>query len=370
MKYLFLPLLFFCWACESKKTIPEKPVEWVHYAAAENNRAKRIVLVSGDEEYRSEEALPQLALILNQRHGFDCTVLFAQHPDQPGLINPNFRKNIPGLQLLDSADLVIWFTRFRELPPSQMQLLEDYLKKGLPLLGIRTSTHAFNMEDSEHPFVHYSWNYQGPKKNWQRGFGKKVLGETWFTHHGSHKHQSTRGIYPSEDISHELLKGIPNGSVWGPTDVYGVRALQSKNAEVVLLGQTIDRTALFDEADALFGMRETDTIVASQTKSYDGRVYNPNEEMPPLVWSQNFQLEGGELGRSVTSTIGSSTDLLDEEVRRLLVNSCFYLLGMEVPEKAQVDLIGEYTPSAYQFHEDQYWQKKQLLVSAFEIKRP
>ena len=37
-----------------------------------------IVLVSGDEEYRSEEALPQLARILSKTHGFNCTVLFAQ----------------------------------------------------------------------------------------------------------------------------------------------------------------------------------------------------------------------------------------------------------------------------------------------------
>ena len=38
---------------------------------------KNVVLISGDEEYRSEEALPQLAKILATRHGFTCTVLFA-----------------------------------------------------------------------------------------------------------------------------------------------------------------------------------------------------------------------------------------------------------------------------------------------------
>src|SRR5262245_64081650 len=40
-------------------------------------RGKHIVLVSGDEEYRSEEALPQLGKILARHHGFKCTVLFA-----------------------------------------------------------------------------------------------------------------------------------------------------------------------------------------------------------------------------------------------------------------------------------------------------
>src|SRR5260370_36496700 len=67
---------------------------------------KHIVLVSGDEEYRSEQALPQLARILSQRHGFDCTVLFAIDP-ATGAINPNQSDNIPGLESLDSADLMI-----------------------------------------------------------------------------------------------------------------------------------------------------------------------------------------------------------------------------------------------------------------------
>ncbi len=40
-------------------------------------KGKHIVLITGDEEYRSEEALPQLAKILARHHGFKCTVLFA-----------------------------------------------------------------------------------------------------------------------------------------------------------------------------------------------------------------------------------------------------------------------------------------------------
>src|SRR6267378_3221114 len=83
-------------------------------------KGKRIVMVSGDEEYRSEQALPQLARILSQRHGFDCTVLFAIDPTD-GTINPNQSDNIPGLEALDSADLMILFTRFRNLPDDQMK---------------------------------------------------------------------------------------------------------------------------------------------------------------------------------------------------------------------------------------------------------
>ena len=49
----------------------------VHYKGkAGPGKGKHVVLVSGDEEYRSEECLPMLGRILADHHGFDCTVLF------------------------------------------------------------------------------------------------------------------------------------------------------------------------------------------------------------------------------------------------------------------------------------------------------
>src|ERR1700689_524669 len=86
--------------------------EWVVYKGGDGpGQGKNIVLISGDEEYRSEEALPQLAKVLAKHHGFTCTVLFAIDP-KDGTINPNV-SNIPGLEALKSADLMVIFTRFR-----------------------------------------------------------------------------------------------------------------------------------------------------------------------------------------------------------------------------------------------------------------
>src|ERR1043166_3013854 len=78
---------------------------------------KHVVLLSGDEEYRSEEALPMLAKILSQRHGFKCTVLFAL--DKDGTINPTNTHSLPGAEALDSADAIIMLLRFREWPDDQ-----------------------------------------------------------------------------------------------------------------------------------------------------------------------------------------------------------------------------------------------------------
>src|SRR3954447_3103969 len=89
--------------------------DWVVYeGTAGPGKGKHVVLVSGDEEYRSEEALPQLGKILAQRHGFKCTVLFAIDPKN-GEVNPNV-SNIPGLEQLKTADLMIVALRFRNLP--------------------------------------------------------------------------------------------------------------------------------------------------------------------------------------------------------------------------------------------------------------
>ena len=111
---LVVLFLLSCMDVKEKKKIQiveEKTTAlWVDYKASEDRNEKFVLLVSGDEEYRSEEALPQLARILTERHGFDCSVLFAQDPEKPGIIDPNYRFNIPGLHLLEKADLVIWFT--------------------------------------------------------------------------------------------------------------------------------------------------------------------------------------------------------------------------------------------------------------------
>ena len=73
-------------------------------------QGKHIVLISGDEEYRSEEALPQLGKILAKHHGFDCRVLFAIDP-KTGLIDPEqSTKYFRDIESIKDADLIVVFT--------------------------------------------------------------------------------------------------------------------------------------------------------------------------------------------------------------------------------------------------------------------
>ena len=177
-KQSLLAVLFMTAIGASKGVMADDP--WVVYEGGSGpGQGKHIVLVSGDEEYRSEESLSQLGKILAERHGFKCTVLFAI--DQDGTINPVRTDNIPGLDALQSADLLVIATRFRNLPDDQMKQLVDYIESGRPIIGLRTATHAFQLPENS-TYARYSWQ----SKKWDGGFGRQVLGETWVNHHGNH----------------------------------------------------------------------------------------------------------------------------------------------------------------------------------------
>ena len=207
-------------------------------------KGKHIVLVSGDEEYRSEEALPQLAKILAKHHGFKCTVLFAIDPQGRHDQSQPATTTSPAWRRCKTADLMIIFTRFRNLPDEQMKHIVDYVESGKPIIGLRTATHAFNINDEQD----LRQVHAGNSKEWDGGFGRQVLGETWINHHGKHGKQSTRGIIAKGQESHPILRGIKDGDIWGPTDVYGVtpaaaRRQQAAGAGPGARGHEADRQA-------------------------------------------------------------------------------------------------------------------------------
>lgn len=287
---------------------------WVVY---EGKAGPHIVFVSGDEEYRSEESLPMLAKILAVHHGFKCTVLFAIDP-ATGTIDPVNQTNIPGLHHLETADMMVLFLRFRELPDEQMKYIVDYTNSGRPVMGLRTATHSFNYSrDKNSPYAKYSYRSEDP----DGGYGRQVLGETWINHHGHHGKESTRGVINQEMKDHPILKGVED--IWGPTDVYTVRELTG-DARVLVFGQVL---AGMDPAD------------------------KPNTEKPmmPLAWIKTFA--GEKTSRVLCTTIGASVDLKSEGLRRLLVNACYWCMGMEdqIPEKSKVDYVGVYEPTYFGF---------------------
>jgi len=284
-------------------------------------QGKHVVLLAGDEEYRSEEGLPMLAKVLSQRHGFKTTVVFPIDP-KSGVIDPNNQSNLPGLDRLKDADCAIMLWRFRNPPAEELKHFADYFEAGKPIIGLRTSTHAFNIKDAGHPYTKWDWQSQSP---WPGGFGQHVLGETWINHHGGHGTEATRGVIAPGAENHPLLRGVTD--VFGPSDVYGIKNLPA-DATVLLLGQVVA------------GMNPTDPPV-------DGPQNNP---MMPLAWTREFKHDSGTTNKIMTTTMGAANDLESEGLRRLLVNTVYAFTGLEVPEMADVTPVGEYKPTNFGFN--------------------
>jgi hypothetical protein len=290
---------------------------WVVFEGKEGpGKGKQIVFVTGDEEYRSEESMPQLAKILAVRHGFDCKVLFAVNP-KTHEIDPLTLDNIPGLDALRTADLMVLFTRFRELPDEQMKEIIDYTNSGRPIVALRTATHPFNyVKYKDSPYAKYTFTRGS---DYQGGYGRQVLGETWIAHYGHHQVESTRGLIAKGMENHPIARGLDD--VWGPSDVYDLTTLHGDCTPIVM-GQV------------LTGMKPADPP-------------NPAKKLTPVAWTKTFTGTSGKPARVFTTTMGHAGDLENEGVRRMLVNACYWATGLEnqIPARANVDLIGKYQPS-------------------------
>ncbi|MHC4692434.1 MAG: ThuA domain-containing protein [Planctomycetota bacterium] len=293
---------------------------WVIYEGVRGpGTGKHIVFVTGDEEYRSEDSMPQLAKILATHHGFRCTVLFAINK-KTGEIDPKTVDNIPGLQALKNADLMVMFLRFRELPDEQMKYIIDYTNSGKPIMGLRTSTHAFNYrKNKKSRYARYSFR----DKEFRGGYGRQVFGETWINHYGHHQRESTRGIIAKGMQKYPIVRGCED--IWGPSDVYGITTLHG-DCKPLIMGQVLE------------GMNPKDKP-------------HPTKKLVPVAWTKTYTGTKGKTSRIFTTTMGHGDDLKSEGFRRLLVNACYWAMRMEkqIPARSKVDLVGKYNPNRIGF---------------------
>lgn len=285
----------------------------VYPGAGGPGQGRQVVLIASDHEYKSEEALPELARILAKHHGFTCTVLFGVD-EKTGDIVPG-RSNIPGTEALDHADLLVLFTRFQQLPAAQMKPIADYLARGGPVVGLRTATHGFKIQKDD-PYAKFDFQYAGAE--FKGGFGRQILGETWVGHYGPNHQSSTRLDLVPEQTAHPILRGVANA--WAEIGAYNAYPIE---------GSTV--LAL---AQPLAGMLPT---------SPDDATKKPM----PGAWVRTYPGASGQTGRVFCSTYGASGDLVNDGFRRLLVNACFWAAGLEqqIKPDADISLVGPYHPS-------------------------
>jgi hypothetical protein len=290
-------------------------------AASGPGQAKHIVFLTGDEEYRSEEGLPMLAKILSQRYGFTCTVLFALDPD--GTINPDNNTSLSDPAALDRAEGIVMGLRFRQWPDAVMQHFAAAVARGIPIVALRTSTHAFNFP-AQSPSAYKSFN----------NFGREVLGENWVSHWGANRRGATRGIIEPGAESDPLLRGVT--AIFGDSGVYETHPIA--DAKILVRGQV------------LTGMSPTDAPATYLKKRKSDGVEQPiNDPLMPLAWTRLNRNANGTANRVFCTTMGAATDLANEDFRRLVINAVLTGFALEIPARADVRYVDAYAPTAYAF---------------------
>ncbi len=300
-----------------KHPVPESDL-WLTYKASEGpGKGKHVVLIAAEQEYRSEQAMPMLAKILSQYHGFNCTVIFSVN--EKGEVDPTLpapfkdktkRHRIPGLKFLKDADCVIWKSRFMQLTDEDMKHFHDYFDSGKPLIALRTANHGF-------------WGGKPYKKDGKRVSLRKLLGGAFMGHHGGWHREATRGIFEHKENEkvHPILIGVKD--VFGPSDVYRCHKDGEfpKDCTSLMLGQPLINL----EKDA---------------------PPNPKKKPLPIAWIKTWTGNTGLKSKIFHFTMGSANDFKSEGVRRITVNAVYWGLGLEkeIISHSKMDIIGEYKP--------------------------
>jgi type 1 glutamine amidotransferase len=144
------------------------------FAAPTKSKVLRVCLVSGSDEYKSNESLAAFQKYLEKDHPARCSRAFWTE-----------KTNLPGLEALDSCDVMILFTRRLELPKEQLDRVKRYCLAGRPIVGLRTASHAF--------------------QNWLE-LDREILGGSYGGHYGPGQITKIK-VAPGAD-DHPILKGF------------------------------------------------------------------------------------------------------------------------------------------------------------------
>ena len=331
-----IALVFTCGQAHADKT-----PQWLTFPGGEGpGKGKHIVLITADQEYRSEQSMPMMAKILSKHHGFNCTVLFGVndkgevdptmpvHPEKGQTLKEH---HIPGLERLASADLVIFVTRLLTLPMAEREMIVKYIDSGKPFIALRTANHGFNTD--------LPYKINGKQVNW----GREILGGDFMGHHGRWHADSTRGTIVPELKDHPIVRGVSD--IWGNSDVYRTYKEGTSLPEgctALVWGQP------------LMGRKPDDA---------------PNTELEPLpvAWFKNWQTSEGKSARVFQCTMGSGTDLQSAGLRRLIINAAYWGMGMEseITATRSVDVVGTYKPLESGFNYEELGVKP-MPVSAYQ----
>jgi nicotinamidase-related amidase len=229
----------------------------------------QIVFVTAEKEYESYKTLPAFAKKYLDKD-FRCTFLNATGPEQT-----SGKDDVPGLEALYDADLLVLAARRRTLPVVQMDHLEKYIRSGRPLVVLRTSGAAFQLPQA--PLGHVVWDR----------FDREVLGCNYQGYNAKSRQTGCDVWVAPGAAGHSILRGVAP-EFHSPCWIYRQRPL----------------------ADS------TQTLLMGRWSKED-----PDE---PIAWTNTYQD-----ARVFYTTLGHPGDFQIEAFNRLLLNAIHWSLCRE-----------------------------------------
>ena len=246
------------------------------------DKRKHLVIVMAEREYKTWQTLPTFA----RKHlGDDFTVSYV-------FANAKERNVLPGIEVLDTADVALFSIRRRALPEKQMAVIRRYLKAGKPLLGVRTTSHAFSL------------SFKGDKRP-DKGYADwltwdaDIIGGNYTGHHGT-EGKGGRGLKVTVTLAegaakHPILTGVDPAKLIGNGSLYQTNPL-TKTTTPLLIGSIPD---------------------------------NPSE---PVAWTNKTEYGG----KVFYTALAHIDDFQQPAFNRLMVNAVYWAAGLPVPKKLPV----------------------------------
>jgi type 1 glutamine amidotransferase len=244
---------------ETESTQPSKP---------------NLVIVIAEGEYKTDQTLPPFAQS-NLANDFSVKLLFASENDP---------YDIPGLESLETADVVLLSIRRRTLATKQLEMIRAYISAGKPLVAMRTSSHAFCLRTARPEPGRAEW----PE------FDQQILGCNYRGHHGNAV--KTYVKIATKAAEHPILEGI-------------------QREEFRVFGSLYQSLPLHDSAQLLMVGRAEEII--------------PHE---PVAWTNRSP----DNGRVFYTSLGHPKDFAVPGFVRLLRNGVYWAADRPMPTREVV----------------------------------
>ena len=250
---------------------------------AEEDTRPHVVFVVGPPHYSPELTMPAFAEELESL-GFRTTIVSGDQQSEK-----KTKDVLPGIEALAEADLAIFFMRFLNLPDAEWQPIEDYLKAGKPVIGLRTASHAFR-----YPKGH-------PRFDWNEGFGTRALGSPYIVHQSG----TTKIEVIEKNATHPIMSKIPKKEWVSQGTLYLARL--GEGAIPLVEGSGKGKVRVIKKSFGVVNVKVDETA--------------------PVAWAWKNEWGGKVFGTS----FGHPGDFAEPSFTRMLVNAVCWSLDKPVP---------------------------------------